>query len=81
MVELFDAAREAGLKVAVCSASTKIAVQYALQNVLGEARFSSLDAFLAGDDVAQKKPNPAIYKVGGLGGKSASYTAGIGSEA
>lgn len=63
MVELFDAARKDGLKVAVCSASTKIAVQYALQNVLGEDRFFSLDAFLAGDDVAEKKPNPAIYKV------------------
>ncbi|KAL6771361.1 hypothetical protein ACKKBG_A26055 [Auxenochlorella protothecoides x Auxenochlorella symbiontica] len=62
VVELFDAARKDGLKVAVCSASTKIAVQYALQNVLGEDRFFSLDAFLAGDDVAEKKPNPAIYK-------------------
>lgn len=49
--------------MAVCSASTKPSVIFVLENLLGEEIFTSLDCFLAGDDVKEKKPNPLIYKV------------------
>jgi beta-phosphoglucomutase-like phosphatase (HAD superfamily) len=58
-----DAARAAGVPVAVCSAATKAAVIFVLENLLGRDRFSSLDLFMAGDDVPVKKPDPTIYKV------------------
>jgi hypothetical protein len=43
-----DEARDAGLKVAVCSAATKSSVVFTLKNLLGEQRFADLDCFLAG---------------------------------
>lgn len=62
VLELMDAAREKGLKVAVCSAATKSSVVFTLSNLLGKERFEGLDCFLAGDDVNKKKPDPTIYK-------------------
>eukprot|EP00210_Caulerpa_lentillifera_P009070 g8655.t1 len=62
ILRLIKEAREKGLKVAVCSASTKPSVVFVLENLLGDEIFSSLDCFLAGDDVKEKKPNPLIYK-------------------
>ncbi|CAL5334790.1 unnamed protein product [Camellia sinensis] len=32
-----------------------------LENLIGIERFKSLDCFLAGDDVKEKKPDPSIY--------------------
>jgi len=63
VLELMQEAREAGLKVAVCSASAKPAVIHVLSNLLGEEQFAALDCFLAGDDVENKKPHPEIYNV------------------
>ncbi len=48
MLRLMDEAREAGLKLAVCSAATKPTVEFTLRTLLGEARFQGLDCFLAG---------------------------------
>uniref|UniRef100_A0A7N0VKV2 Uncharacterized protein n=1 Tax=Kalanchoe fedtschenkoi TaxID=63787 RepID=A0A7N0VKV2_KALFE len=61
VLRLMDEARAAGRKVAVCSAATKSSVVMCLENLLGLERFQSLDCFLAGDDVKQKKPDPSIY--------------------
>lgn len=63
VLELMDQARQAGVPVAVCSASTKQATDFVLPNLLGEDRFSSLDVYMAGDDVPRKKPDPIIYKL------------------
>ena len=63
VIELMDAARAAGVPVAVCSASTKPAVVFVLGNLLGKERFEALDLFMAGDDVPLKKPDPTIYRV------------------
>ena len=57
-------AQAAGVPVAVCSAATKGAVVFVLDNLLGKERFAALDLFMAGDDVKEKKPNPLIYQVG-----------------
>ncbi|GAQ84818.1 Haloacid dehalogenase-like hydrolase (HAD)-superfamily hydrolase subfamily IA [Klebsormidium nitens] len=61
ILEVMDAARATGLKVAVCSASTKESCVFTLSNLIGKDRFESLDCFLAGDDVNKKKPDPEIY--------------------
>lgn len=63
VVRLMDEARAAGVPVAVCSAATKAAVQFVLEALLGRERFAGLDLFMAGDDVAVKKPDPTIYRV------------------
>jgi beta-phosphoglucomutase-like phosphatase (HAD superfamily) len=63
VIELMDMAKAAGIPVAVCSAATKEAVIFVLESLLGPERFSSLDLFMAGDDVPVKKPDPTIYKV------------------
>lgn len=63
ILELMDAARAAGVPVAVCSASTKAACLFVMDNLLGKERFETLDLFMAGDDVPFKKPDPTIYKV------------------
>ncbi|XP_073006477.1 haloacid dehalogenase-like hydrolase domain-containing protein At4g39970 [Typha latifolia] len=61
VLQLMDEAKGAGIKLAVCSAATKSSVILCLQNLIGIERFSSLDCFLAGDDVKEKKPDPSIY--------------------
>lgn len=58
---LMDIAKSRGIPVAVCSAATKEAVIFVLENLLGEERFNGLDLFMAGDDVTAKKPDPMIY--------------------
>lgn len=47
----------------MCSAATKSSVIFTLTSLLGEEKFNSLDCFLAGDDVKEKKPSPLIYQV------------------
>ncbi|GAV82847.1 HAD_2 domain-containing protein [Cephalotus follicularis] len=61
VLRLMDEAKAAGIKLAVCSAATKSSVILCLENLIGKERFQSLDCFLAGDDVKQKKPDPLIY--------------------
>ncbi|KAB1210198.1 hypothetical protein CJ030_MR6G024470 [Morella rubra] len=61
VLRLMDEARAAGKKLAVCSAATKSSVILCLENLIGIDRFQSLDCFLAGDDVKEKKPDPSIY--------------------
>lgn len=36
---------------------------FTLENLLGRDIFDSLDCFLAGDDVSEKKPSPLIYQI------------------
>ncbi|KAM0936303.1 putative sugar-terminal-phosphatase [Dioscorea sansibarensis] len=72
VLRLMDDAKGAGIKLSVCSAATKSSVILCLENLLGIERFRSLDCFLAGDDVKEKKPDPSIYltasqKLGVLG--------------
>ncbi|KAL7230671.1 hypothetical protein ACSBR2_009029 [Camellia fascicularis] len=73
VLRLMDEAKDAGKKLAVCSAATKSSVVLCLENLIGIERFKSLDCFLAGDDVKEKKPDPSIYltaaKKLGLSGK------------
>ncbi|KAL4579499.1 hypothetical protein LXL04_015648 [Taraxacum kok-saghyz] len=61
VLRLMDEAKASGLKLAVCSAATKSSVILCLENLIGMERFQSLDCFLAGDDVKEKKPDPSIY--------------------
>lgn len=61
VLRLMDEAKAAGTKLAVCSAATKSSVILCLENLIGIERFQSLDCFLAGDDVKEKKPDPSIY--------------------
>ncbi|GMH24700.1 hypothetical protein Nepgr_026543 [Nepenthes gracilis] len=61
VLKLMDEAKYAGKKLAVCSAATKSSVILCLENLIGLERFQSLDCFLAGDDVKEKKPDPSIY--------------------
>ncbi|CAM9472489.1 unnamed protein product [Ectocarpus sp. 12 AP-2014] len=50
-----------GGKMAICSASTKDACLFVLDNLLGEENLSKFDLVLAGDDVPRRKPDPMIY--------------------
>ncbi|KAL4331259.1 hypothetical protein HN51_038010 [Arachis hypogaea] len=61
VLRLMDEVKEAGIKLAVCSAATKSSVIMCLENLIGIERFQGLDCFLAGDDVKEKKPDPSIY--------------------
>ncbi|KAK2438532.1 haloacid dehalogenase hydrolase domain-containing protein [Trifolium repens] len=47
--------------VILCLAETKSSVILCLENLIGIEHFQSLDCFLAGDDVKEKKPDPSIY--------------------
>ena len=60
VARLVDAAIAAGLPVAVCSTSNERAVQAVIDTMLGAARARHITLF-AGDMVAAKKPDPAIY--------------------
>lgn len=61
VLRLMDEAKAAGKTLSVCSAATKSSVVLCLENLIGNERFQSLDCFLAGDDVKEKKPDPSIY--------------------
>ena len=60
VARMVDAAIAAGLPVAVCSTSNERAVQAVIDRMLGSARARHITLF-AGDVVAAKKPDPAIY--------------------
>ena len=57
---IIDDAIAAGLKIAVCSTSNERAVQAVVDVMLGKERAKHITVF-AGDVVAKKKPDPAIY--------------------
>jgi len=62
LLDLMDEAlNDPDVAVGICSASTKSAVETVLDCALGQERVKKLNVFLAGDDVAEKKPNPLIY--------------------
>ncbi|XP_024316593.1 haloacid dehalogenase-like hydrolase domain-containing protein At4g39970 isoform X2 [Brachypodium distachyon] len=61
VLRLMDEAKDAGIKLSVCSAAAKSSVVMCLENLIGLERFNGLDCFLAGDDVKLKKPDPSIY--------------------
>ena len=62
VARLVDEAIAAGLPVAVCSTSNERAVQAVIDTMLGAARARHITLF-AGDMVAAKKPDPAIYSL------------------
>jgi HAD superfamily hydrolase (TIGR01509 family) len=60
VARMVDAALAAGLQVAVCSTSNERAVAAVVRELLGAERAARITIF-AGDAVARKKPDPAIY--------------------
>jgi HAD superfamily hydrolase (TIGR01509 family) len=62
VARLIEAALEAGLHVAVCSTSNERAVAAVVRVLLGED-FAARIPIFAGDAVARKKPDPAIYNL------------------
>lgn len=60
VVRMVDAALDAGMQVAVCSTSNECAVAAVVRVLLGPDRAARITIF-AGDAVARKKPDPAIY--------------------
>lgn len=66
VLELMDAALDAGYRMAICSAATKEAVEMTLDRLLGKERLARFDLVLAGafnGDKTLKKPDPMIYNV------------------
>jgi HAD superfamily hydrolase (TIGR01509 family) len=62
VARMVDTALAAGMKVAVCSTSNERAVETVVRVLLGPERASRISVF-AGDVVARKKPDPAIYQL------------------
>ena len=60
VARMVDAALAAGMQVAVCSTSNERAVAAVVRVLLGAERAARITIF-AGDAVAKKKPDPAIY--------------------
>jgi HAD superfamily hydrolase (TIGR01509 family) len=60
VARMVDAAFGAGMQVAVCSTSNERAVSAVVRVLLGAERAARITIF-AGDAVAKKKPDPAIY--------------------
>jgi len=60
IARIIDEAIAAGVKLAVCSTSNERAVQAVVDVLLGPQRAKYITVF-AGDVVAAKKPDPAIY--------------------
>ena len=60
VARMVDAALNAGMQVAVCSTSNERAVSAVVRVLLGADRAARITIF-AGDAVAKKKPDPAIY--------------------
>jgi HAD superfamily hydrolase (TIGR01509 family) len=60
VTRIVDEAIAAGLTIAVCSTSNEKAVQTVVDVMLGKERAKHISVF-AGDVVARKKPDPAIY--------------------
>ncbi|MEM6323389.1 MAG: HAD family hydrolase [Pseudomonadota bacterium] len=59
---MVDAGLDVGMQVAVCSTSNERAVGAVVRVLLGEDRATRIPIF-AGDMVAKKKPDPAVYNL------------------
>ncbi len=62
IARIIDEAIAESIKIAVCSTSNERAVQAVVDHMLGEKRARHIKVF-AGDIVAKKKPDPAIYQL------------------
>ena len=62
VMRLVDEAIAAGLPIAVCSTSNEKSVRAIVEQLLGPDRAPRITIF-AGDVVAAKKPDPAIYRL------------------
>lgn len=60
---LIEAARAAGLKLAVATTGTPSGVEALIAHTLGESAPGWFQVFAAGDQVAQKKPAPDVYQL------------------
>jgi HAD superfamily hydrolase (TIGR01509 family) len=58
---IVDEAADAGVRLAVCSTSNERAVNEVVHVLLGPERQKKFAGIFAGDIVAKKKPDPAIY--------------------
>ncbi len=65
VARMVDAAIDSGLQVAVCSTSNERAVEAVVRELLGPVRARRIQIF-AGDAVAKKKPDPAIYRLAAI---------------
>jgi len=63
VTELLAAARGAGLKLAIASTTTSANVSALLQANLGTAPDVAFDVVVCGDQVAEKKPAPDLYRL------------------
>jgi HAD superfamily hydrolase (TIGR01509 family) len=59
---IIDEAHAAGVRLAVCSTSNEKAVTEVVRVLLGQEREKKFAGIFAGDIVAKKKPDPAIYQ-------------------
>ena len=59
---IVDEAYAAGVRLAVCSTSNEKAVTGVVRRLLGLERYAKFAGIFAGDIVARKKPDPAIYQ-------------------
>jgi HAD superfamily hydrolase (TIGR01509 family) len=62
VLRLVDEAIEKGIRLAVCSTSSEIAVTNLVKTLMGDDRASKFQIF-AGDMVATKKPAPDVYNM------------------
>jgi HAD superfamily hydrolase (TIGR01509 family) len=63
VARLVDEAITEGITLAVCSTSNELAVNLIVERLLGPERRKFFKAILAGDIVANKKPDPEIYNL------------------
>lgn len=61
IARLVDEAITAGVTLAVCSTSNERAVTLVVESMLGADRKAHFAGIFAGDMVARKKPDPAVY--------------------
>lgn len=60
---LIDHAKKAGLRLAIATTSSRENVDSLLKATLGHSSLDVFDAICCGDEVASKKPDPAIYQL------------------
>jgi HAD superfamily hydrolase (TIGR01509 family) len=60
---IVDEAYSVGVQLAVCSTSNERAVIGVVRRLLGLERYAKFAGIFAGDVVARKKPDPAIYQL------------------
>lgn len=60
---LIEHGREAGLRLAIATTSSRENVDSLLKATLGPSSLDVFDAICCGDEVACKKPDPAIYQL------------------